>query len=797
MRIAAGFAAALVPLATTADTLRVPDDFGSIQAAIEDAEPGDDVLVAPGTYPENLVLRTDVDVRGEETARTFLAPDDGDEPVVSAVGVTGARVSSITVIDAAIGVLVQTSAGIEITNVVFDRPGTAVTVDGISSVDVTNNVFFGADIAISRGSALVAVENNIFAGNGTTVEAVLLPGVDVAANVRSNCFFGNGGPGQDGVVGTAFTTGDPQFVDPGGRDFHLREASECIDVGRGTDVIDGSVADAGVYGGPLADPRPFPVGAPALTATGTEPGPLGIEVRWDANLDYRVTNAAVPGGYRVHYKRGGEAAPPFDGTEAGGGTAPSPIDAGNVTVYLLENLDAGTTVPLAPRLLSAEGRNESVILTWEPSADATGYRIYYGIAAVDEHVVDAGSGTSHAVTGLANGTSYRFAVSAVNQPVYHVAVTAVDNTQARNESAIVEAASLALGRGSESELSAEARATPEPLAPYPDLPDEGCFVATAAFGASWAPQVEVLRAFRDRALAPSALGRRLIRAYYEHGPVGARFVAEHAWLKPLVRAVLWPVVIVALLVLEAPVATALGAGALAALLARRALVRRRMRSAPALLVLALFIAGGPALAQPGGDAPRWMYEIKGGYFYPDLDDYERFYGDDRDTQIAIAGGVKLRPWLELGGEIGHSRDRGAALASGGVVEDAVKLRLVPLHVFATVSWPRDGRRWVPYAGAGLTATWYEQDVELEPGRDGRSDTGVSVRAGVRWFFAEEGARGAAARREGVPYARLFAFFEAQRSNTEVDALDLGGTSYLIGFRAEFELAGRRDRRARD
>src|SRR5690606_3180023 len=156
-----------------------------------------------------------------------------------------------------------------------------------------------------------------------------------------------------------------------------------------------------------------------------------------------------------------------------------------------------------------------------------GYRVHYGIASVDENAVETGDVTTYAVAGLTNGTEYRFAVSALNQPLYHIAVTAVDNTPAANESAIAEVATIALGTGTESPRSAEASATAEPLAPYPDLPDEGCFIATAAFGADWAPQVLVLRELRDRVLARHAGGRLLIRGYYASSPPAAHFIREH------------------------------------------------------------------------------------------------------------------------------------------------------------------------------------------------------------------------------------------------------------------------------
>jgi hypothetical protein len=62
-----------------------------------------------------------------------------------------------------------------------------------------------------------------------------------------------------------------------------------------------------------------------------------------------------------------------------------------------------------------------------------------------------------------------------------------------------------------------------------------CFVATVAFGEG-APELEVLRAFRDERLLPSRLGRQLVAAYYRHGPALARTVMRSARLQAATRA---------------------------------------------------------------------------------------------------------------------------------------------------------------------------------------------------------------------------------------------------------------------
>ena len=100
----------------------------------------------------------------------------------------------------------------------------------------------------------------------------------------------------------------------------------------------------------------------------------------------------------------------------------------------------------------------------------------------------------------------------------------------------------------------------------------GCFIATAAYGSPLEPHVMALREFRDRYLQRSALGRAFIRFYYRHSPPVAALIAEHEWLRAIVRMLLAPVV----LIVEFPLR---GAAVLLLALALFFGVRLRTRSA--------------------------------------------------------------------------------------------------------------------------------------------------------------------------------------------------------------------------
>jgi PKD repeat protein len=78
-----------------------------------------------------------------------------------------------------------------------------------------------------------------------------------------------------------------------------------------------------------------------------------------------------------------------------------------------------------------------------------------------------------------------------------------------------------------------------------------CFIATAAYGSYFEPQVVVLREFRDRFLLTNGPGRAFVRLYYSYSPPAARFISEHPYLRAITRVVLTPLLYISKFLLYA------------------------------------------------------------------------------------------------------------------------------------------------------------------------------------------------------------------------------------------------------
>ncbi len=521
----------------------VPGDYATIQSAIDalknDSSLGDTVLVERGVYVENIELATGITIQGVETKETYLRAALTTEAIVSATDISNAVIRNLSFDSGTQAIEVLNSNDILISNNIFNL-GTrakAIVSDDLSSVDILHNTFYSNSTAVERGSEQTVINYNIFSNNSIAITPNSL-----SLGIDGNCFVNNTVNGPNGT--NEVMTDDVKFASILQRDFHLQQASPCIDAATGTDVIDNTTADIGAYGGENADVFPTKPSALSGVDSSADTGSPAITLTWAANKGHRVTHDTTPGGYKIYYDSDASGAP-YDGTDALGASEASPIDVGNVTNYLVSDLSPVSSQPGVPEITGTAPSSGAVGLHWSAVDNATSYRIYYGLDDVSEKNVVVGNVTNYVVQGLVDGASYQFAVSATYQARYYFVVTAYDSSENQNESEFSSEINVALGDASESTLSGIVSAIPEPVSPYPALPDEGCFIATAAFGYYDAPQVQVLRDFRDEVLLQNSLGLAFVDWYYAYSPDAAAYLNQNAQLKPLVQVALFPLILVA------------------------------------------------------------------------------------------------------------------------------------------------------------------------------------------------------------------------------------------------------------
>jgi hypothetical protein len=205
---------------------------------------------------------------------------------------------------------------------------------------------------------------------------------------------------------------------------------------------------------------------------------------------------------------------------------------------------ADTTKPAAPTALTAAAGNLEVSLSWtaSTSTDVSGYQIYRStvsgsgysyVAAVIPVYVDDPT-TSYTDTGLVAGVVYYYVVAAVDT-----------SNNVSSDSNEANAAPL--------DASGQVVLPPAEFPAGPGLlrtSDDGCFIATAAYGTPLAIEVGIFSRFRDEVLLSSGMGRQFVKAYQKLSPPLAGFIARRPWLKMIVRAWLKPIVKVSRMLVE-------------------------------------------------------------------------------------------------------------------------------------------------------------------------------------------------------------------------------------------------------
>jgi Ca2+-binding RTX toxin-like protein len=414
--------------------------YGSIQAALTDALDGDTIVLAAGTYNENLTITKDVtivgpnagkllvDTRGAEASITGLMTIVADGVTFDGVKFTEGALSAWTGRPTAI-VLDADATGLTIASSLFDRTGGGNS-SGIETyyggnndnLTVTNSSFSGWNIAIylNPGADNAVITDNAFS-NGGGVATDEPNGVQIGANGFTgdaahigmtdstsgfDADFANGGPvaagntftatnydvdiaptGTEGQVlnGTAlrdYFAGDVAWASAFGQTFHGEGGNDIIRGGAGNDVLYGDAGQDDVDGGAGND-----VIIGTLDATNDT---------YSGGTNDAVDPIAGTGGDTVDYSATSGVTLTLN---AGAATVTS-IEVGTDTLSGIENIRGGTGVDNLTgdangNILDGNGDNDVL-------SGLGGNDLLRGGDGIDD--IHGGTGSDRLIGGLGNDT---------------------------------------------------------------------------------------------------------------------------------------------------------------------------------------------------------------------------------------------------------------------------------------------------------------------------------------------------------------------------------------------------------
>src|SRR5882672_1953732 len=272
--IATGTPAALITINGTS--------FGTIQAAINAANPGDTVLIQAGNYSVNLTLPAGITLRGYSPLYTTLTAASGAADVITVTGTTpAATVMMLTVTGGQVGINAQ-NASLIVRNVVVHHTAS----HGVSSLAPSTLLVLNCSLMHNGGAGLLAlgtttVRNTIASGN-----ALLGISVPVAASVTySDSYTNTGSAYSTGVSLSANSSVPVTFTNEPGNDYTETSGSFAVDSGDPLDAFalepdfNGGRVNLGAFGNtPWAATSPVPVAQGGGGGGGGGCGFTGLEV---------------------------------------------------------------------------------------------------------------------------------------------------------------------------------------------------------------------------------------------------------------------------------------------------------------------------------------------------------------------------------------------------------------------------------------------------------------------------------------------------------------------------------------
>jgi hypothetical protein len=471
--------------------------------------------------------------------------------------------------------------------------------------------------------------------------------------------------------------------------------------------------------------------------------------------------------------------------------------------------------PSVPTLGEVNPGEGNLKISWESGDedDLGGFKVFYRSSGSGEDPKEKdlsdGSATSYQIKGLTNGQAYE------------VWVRAFDASENVSEDSEVRVG------------------TPEPVKDFFEYYKESggqekggyCFVATAAFGSNTDSTVMVLRAFRDRILMSSELGRSFVSGYYRYGPRWARAIRGADLERTVARWSLSPAVWVA----GASQGSfgkwiALGLGFIALcsfglIVWRRRMARMQCGKLLVLLVPILLIFGRDAKAsdlentEPQSKAEKqakYQFGLRLGSYYPSIDGEENIsgkpfkdiFGGGSELLLELGADYEIGHWfgtLTVGGTVGFVQYLGKGrLEQGDASTDTTVFNLVPFRIHLGYHMDFIAERLhiplVPYVLAGITyCLWWSLDgvgnVSKWQDASGGSFEAKGGIFGTHWAVGmkflldvlDEASASNLQKDTGVINSYLFAEYMSSVVDNfgSKDHFNLGAQSVMFGLMMEF------------
>ena len=365
-----------------------PGNYTMIQAAIDDANPGDTIFVFNGTYDERLVISRSISLVGEGRNTTTIEAGGAGTPIyisTSHVNVTGFSLTGGESDSWEAGIVLDGSRNCHVHNNTISLNNGY----GVALYFSTGNVVEGNNISSNgwEGVKLYESSNNIIAANFMLsngwegVLALWSPNNTIANNIIQNNTAGvhvNESPNN--TVAYNYLSDNDYGI--------------YVDTSSGNTIYHNNFVDNGEHACDNTSGNQWDDGYPS--------GGNYWSGYWVSDV-FSGPNQAQPGGdglgdvsYGISRGPASDRYPLIDPQE----TEPLP--------------------PSAPRSLQATARNQQVVLAWNPptfdgNSPVMGYTVYRGPSPVAlTSIAGVGAKSFFVDTGLINGQTYYYAVSAWN-----------------------------------------------------------------------------------------------------------------------------------------------------------------------------------------------------------------------------------------------------------------------------------------------------------------------------------------------------------------------------------------------